>query len=141
MLMDAAGDDLRQDVLVLQLIRLMDKLWCKHGLQLFMSPYRVIATGDQTGMVEVVLNAETTAQINRERGGSVSVLQNDTLLKWLSAQCADEQALRDAIKRFTLSLAGYCVATYVLGIGDRHNDSTRFASPFTCAAVLMIQTS
>lgn len=40
---------------------------------------------------------------------------------WL--QCVDSDALERAIEEFTLSCAGYCVATYVLGIGDRHSDN------------------
>uniref|UniRef100_A0A8C6PMY5 phosphatidylinositol-4,5-bisphosphate 3-kinase n=1 Tax=Nothobranchius furzeri TaxID=105023 RepID=A0A8C6PMY5_NOTFU len=62
------GDDLRQDMLTLQMIHLMEDLWKKEGLDL-------------------------------------------------------RDKLDQAIEEFTLSCAGYCVATYVLGIGDRHNDN------------------
>ena len=40
------GDDLRQDMLTLQIIRLMDKLWKYEGLELYLNPYGCIATGN-----------------------------------------------------------------------------------------------
>ena len=57
------GDDIRQDQLIVQLISLMDKLLKKENLDLKLTPYRVLATGLQTGMVELVKNSKNVADV------------------------------------------------------------------------------
>jgi len=118
-----AGDDLRQDVLTLQTLRLMDKLWKQEGLDLRLQTYGCIATGNEIGMIEVVLNSETTANINKQSGGASAVLNMNTLRNWLKKNNKTDDEYQRAQDNFCLSCAGYCVATYVLGIGDRHNDN------------------
>jgi hypothetical protein len=46
----------------------------------------------------------------------------DPIANWLASKNKDGQ-YRRAVENFISSCAGYCVATYVLGIGDRHNDN------------------
>lgn len=118
------GDDLRQDMLTLQMIRIMDKLWKNEGLDLRMSPYGCISTEHRVGMIEIVLNAETIANIQKEKAMVVtSAFRKGSLLAWLKDHNPTEVGLNKAIDEFTLSCAGYCVATYVLGIADRHSDN------------------
>mmetsp|Transcript_5538 Transcript_5538/g.8474 ORF Transcript_5538/g.8474 Transcript_5538/m.8474 type:complete len:427 (-) Transcript_5538:26-1306(-) len=117
------GDDLRQDALTLQMIRLMDRLWKQQNLDLRLKPYGCVATGDEIGMIEVVLNSDTTANINARAGGAKALLNKDTLANWLKDIHPSKEQYAKAQENFKLSAAGYCVATYVLGIGDRHNDN------------------
>ncbi|XP_076360353.1 phosphatidylinositol 4,5-bisphosphate 3-kinase catalytic subunit beta isoform-like isoform X1 [Tachypleus tridentatus] len=118
------GDDLKQDMLTLQMIRIMDKLWKEEGLDLRMIPYQCIATDCKVGLIEVVLNAETIANIQKEKGSSAtSAFKKGSLLTWLKDHNPDEKSLNKAVEQFTLSCAGYCVATYILGIADRHSDN------------------
>ncbi|KAJ7324908.1 hypothetical protein JRQ81_017928 [Phrynocephalus forsythii] len=118
------GDDLRQDMLTLQMLRLMDLLWKEAGLDLRMLPYGCLATGDLSGLIEVVSKSETIAdiQLNSSNVAAAAAFNKDALLNWLKEYNSGDDLDR-AIEAFTLSCAGYCVATYVLGIGDRHSDN------------------
>ncbi|XP_066998274.1 phosphatidylinositol 4,5-bisphosphate 3-kinase catalytic subunit delta isoform [Anabrus simplex] len=119
------GDDLRQDMLTLQMLRIMDKLWKNEGLDLRMNPYGCISTEHRVGLIEVVLNAETIANIQKEKGmfSATAAFRKGSLLAWLKDNNQTEMQLNKAIEEFTLSCAGYCVATYVLGVADRHSDN------------------
>uniref|UniRef100_A0A8C2XKR0 phosphatidylinositol-4,5-bisphosphate 3-kinase n=1 Tax=Cyclopterus lumpus TaxID=8103 RepID=A0A8C2XKR0_CYCLU len=118
------GDDLRQDMLTLQILRLMDLLWKEANLDLRIVPYGCLATGDRSGLIEVVSSADTIAniQLTSSNVAAAAAFNKDALLNWLKERNSGD-ALERAIEEFTLSCAGYCVATYVLGIGDRHSDN------------------
>uniref|UniRef100_A0A1A7YDR8 phosphatidylinositol-4,5-bisphosphate 3-kinase n=1 Tax=Iconisemion striatum TaxID=60296 RepID=A0A1A7YDR8_9TELE len=118
------GDDLRQDMLTLQILRLMDLLWKEANLDLRIVPYDCLATGDRAGLIEVVSSADTIAniQLTSSNVAAAAAFNKDALLNWLKERNSGD-ALDRAIEEFTLSCAGYCVATYVLGIGDRHSDN------------------
>ncbi|XP_023217148.1 phosphatidylinositol 4-phosphate 3-kinase C2 domain-containing subunit alpha-like [Centruroides sculpturatus] len=116
------GDDLRQDMLTLQMIRIMDKMWLKEGLDLKIVTFMCIATAHKKGMVEMVLEAETLRKIQTEHGLTGS-FKDRPIAEWLQKYNTSELEYQQAVENFTMSCAGYCVATYVLGICDRHNDN------------------
>jgi phosphatidylinositol-4,5-bisphosphate 3-kinase len=115
------GDDLRQDILTLQMIKVMDTIWLDNGLDLRMRTYRVVVTGDQSGMIECVRNSMTTSDIQTKYGGKLGALKKNTILDYITECNPDTQQRNLALQNFVRSCAGYCVASYVLGIADRHN--------------------
>lgn len=116
-----AGDDLRQDELTLQMLRVMDDLWKKEGLDLHINAYGCISTSDNVGMIQCVLNSTTIAKITSGSVGQVTA--KDPILNWIKDQCKTDELIATGVDNFKFSCAGYLVATHVLGIGDRHSDN------------------
>ncbi|XP_026938513.1 phosphatidylinositol 4-phosphate 3-kinase C2 domain-containing subunit beta isoform X3 [Sagmatias obliquidens] len=116
------GDDLRQDMLTLQMIRIMSKIWVQEGLDMRMVLFRCFSTGRGRGMVEMIPNSETLRKIQVEHGVTGS-FKDRPLADWLQKHNPGEDEYEKAVENFIYSCAGCCVATYVLGICDRHNDN------------------
>jgi len=122
MVMFKKGDDLRKDILVLNAFRTFDHIWKNDGLDLRMTPYAVVMTGLDSGLVQIVPNSTTFASIQRDAGGVLGPLQLSALQKYFES-FVDPEQMPQVVENFIYSCAGYCVATHVLGIGDRHNDN------------------
>ncbi|XP_073842946.1 phosphatidylinositol-4-phosphate 3-kinase catalytic subunit Pi3K68D [Musca autumnalis] len=117
-----SGDDLQQDMLTIQLIRVMNKMWLAEGLDLKIVTFNCVPTGYKKGMIELVSDAETLRKIQVEYGLTGS-FKDRPIAEWLAKQNPSQLEYQRAVKNFTVSCAGYSVATYILGICDRHNDN------------------
>ena len=152
-LMLKVGDDLRQDALILQLLKIMNDLWKKEGLDMQMMIYGCISTGDERGLLEVVLNSSTlggvlldatdkdkdkddikSGSMSRKISSAMRALNDyDVLKEWIwnnvrarlegESEMVIAEEMENCIQNFIVSTAAYCVASFVLGLGDRHNDN------------------
>lgn len=111
------GDDLRQDQLILQTISLMDKLLQHENLDLKLTPYRVLACSSKHGFVQYIESAAVNAILDEHKD----------IQSFLRTQAPSENGplgiAAEAMENYVKSLAGYCVITYLLGVGDRHLDN------------------
>ena len=116
------GDDLRQDQLVIQIILLMDRLLRKENLDLRLSPYRILATSTSAGAVQFVPSMTLAGIVTKYKG---------SLLAYLKANNPDSTGplgiRKEVMDTYVKSCAGYCVITYLLGVGDRHLDNLLLA--------------
>uniref|UniRef100_A0A3Q1EWK1 Phosphatidylinositol-4-phosphate 3-kinase, catalytic subunit type 2 beta n=1 Tax=Acanthochromis polyacanthus TaxID=80966 RepID=A0A3Q1EWK1_9TELE len=77
-----SGDDLRQDMLTLQMIRIMNKIWIQEGLDMRMVIFKCFSTGRGRGMVEMIPHSDTLRKIQVEHGVTGS-FKDRPLADWL----------------------------------------------------------
>uniref|UniRef100_UPI00358EFBFA phosphatidylinositol 3-kinase catalytic subunit type 3 isoform X2 n=1 Tax=Myxine glutinosa TaxID=7769 RepID=UPI00358EFBFA len=111
------GDDLRQDQLILQIISLMDKLLRKENLDLKLTPYRVLASSTKHGFMQYVESVSVAEVLATE--GSIQ----NFFRKHAPNEKGPHGISPDVMDTYVKSCAGYCVITYILGVGDRHLDN------------------
>jgi phosphatidylinositol 3-kinase len=111
------GDDLRQDQLVIQTIMLMDKLLKNENLDLKLMPYHILATSPIAGAVQFIPSTPLSDVDRTDR----------SIINFLRRHNPDPNAplgvRKETMDTYIKSCAGYCVITYILGIGDRHLDN------------------
>ncbi|KAF9550420.1 phosphatidylinositol-4- kinase [Mortierella hygrophila] len=109
------GDDCRQDVLAIQLIAVFKNIFTNVGLDLYLFPYRIVATAPGCGMIDVIPNSISRDQLGREK---VNNLQDYFVTKYGGVDSIEYQKARN---NFIQSVASYSVISYLLQFKDRHN--------------------
>lgn len=104
------GDDMRQDVLIIQLFEVMDNIFQESSLRFPITAYKTLAFSPNFGCCEFIENSKAIRDINKTQ-------------KIRDFLQEDDQPLAPKIEKFTASLAAYSVMTYVLKIGDRHDNN------------------
>lgn len=116
-LMFKVGDDLRQDQLIVQIISLMNELLMNENVDVKLLPYKILATGPREGAIQFIPN-ETMANILSVHHGILPFLRSHY------PDNKEELGVQSwVMDNFVKSCAGYCVITYILGVGDRHLDN------------------
>lgn len=141
------GDDLRQDMLVLQVLEVMDNIWKAANIDCCLSPYGVLPMGEMIGIIEVVPSCKTIFEIQQKTSflnTAARSIDSQFMNRWIRKQCGlSDDKKRDkkdttyerpdtaqatkkyfeSVDRFLYSCVGYSVATYIMGIKDRHSDN------------------
>ena len=108
-----ANDDLRQELLAIQLIRKFDMIFKKAEINLKLFPYEILVTSKNSGLIEFLPNTI-----------SIDSLKKKIPIDWnlnTFYRSFYSNNFEEAQKNFCESLAGYSLITYLLDIKDRHN--------------------
>jgi len=108
-------DNLRNDQIILNIIKLMEVLVKKEeGIDLDIITYNILPMDGNSGMIEIVDNAETLYHIKEKLHTNVlNFIMEDN----------GNMTVQKLRSTFIKSTAAYCVITYLMGVGDRHLDN------------------
>lgn len=114
-----SNDDLRQEVFVMQMIHFYKSVMATEGLPIYLYTYRILSTSKTTGLIEIVQNATSIDGLKK----SSNYPSKGGLLAYFHKVYGGEEAMsfKVAQRNFMLSLVGYSLISYLLGLKDRHN--------------------
>ncbi|XP_033726824.1 phosphatidylinositol 4-kinase beta-like [Pecten maximus] len=109
------GDDLRQELLVYQILKQLKTIWEQEHVPLWILPYHILVTAMDSGMIQPVTNAVSLHQIKKH----CKVSLREYFIREFGPPNSEE--FLTAQKNFVQSCAGYCLLCYLIQVKDRHN--------------------
>lgn len=108
------NDDLTQESMIMQLIKMFQKIFDQSKIPLKLRPYDIIITSSSSGMIEYIPNTVSIDIIKKK----ILTTIMDLNVFFRNFFCNN---FEEAQKNFTESLAAYSLITYILSVKDRHN--------------------
>ena len=112
-----SGDDCRQELLSMQLIRTFHSIFLEADLPLWLRPYEVLVTSNLTALIEMIPNAPSIHHVKSSFRNQRMSLRDHFVAKFGSNTREFEQAQNN----FVESMAAYSLVCHLLQIRDRHN--------------------
>lgn len=110
-----ARDQLRQEMFAQRLIAEFSHIFTAADLPLWLRPYNILATSQDSGLIETVTDAKSIDGI--KKAGAVTL--EDFFVRKFGGR--GSAPFKKAVRAFCASMAGYSVVTYLLQMKDRHN--------------------
>ena len=111
--MSKANDDLRQELLAMQLIKRFQEIFLEANIPLKLKPYEILITSSTSGLIEFIPNTISLDSLKKKLPPEANL---NTFFRNFFKFSFDE-----AQKNFVESLAAYSLITYIMQIKDRHN--------------------
>ena len=114
-----SNDDLRQEVFVMQMIHYYKSVFAKASLPIWLKTYRILSTSKDTGLIEFLVDSTSIDGLKK----SDLYPKEGGLRAYFEYVYGDptQQSFKAAQRNFMLSLVGYSLVSYLLGLKDRHN--------------------
>lgn len=106
-------DDLRQELLAMQIIKKAKIVLDQAKLNIYLRPYDILIVSANSGIIECVPDAVSIDALKKKTGNSLK-LKAIFEKNWGSR-------FEEAQKNFVESCAGYSLICYILNLKDRHN--------------------
>ncbi len=114
------GDDCRQELLSMQLIRTFQSIFQEAGLPLWLRPYDILVTSNLTALIEMIPNAPSIHNVKSSFDNQDMTLRGHFLEKY-GRDGKRTPEFDAAQNNFVESMAAYSLLCYVLQLRDRHN--------------------
>lgn len=125
-----ATEEIRQEILAMQLLSTCQQIFLQSGLDIFLRPYHIMATEMHSGIIEFLQDSYSIDFIKK------SASELSSLKDFYEYQFGPphSQEYSQAVRNFATSLAGYSLITYLMQVGN----SDVFGVPLWCSSRITV---